>query len=73
MSDSAEGVLEAMGERATETAKHVAAAASDCCDAWSKQLSECTASTKEFIRNDPLKSILIAAGVGLVLGWLVRR
>ncbi|HEV2973093.1 MAG TPA: DUF883 C-terminal domain-containing protein [Pirellulales bacterium] len=75
MSDAAESVPgsgPAHG-KAQETMEHFAHAASECCSAWSEQLRDCTNSAEDFVRKQPIKSLLIAAGVGLLIGLVVRR
>ena len=33
----------------------------------------CLSFVEDFIREQPVKSVLIAAGTGALLGWLLRR
>ncbi len=30
-------------------------------------------STEQYIRENPIKSVLIAAGAGILIGWLLKR
>ena len=62
-----------LGEHAREAVEHVAEAASDCCSAWSEQCKHLAESAEDYVRKQPIKSLLIAAGVGLLLGLAVRR
>jgi ElaB/YqjD/DUF883 family membrane-anchored ribosome-binding protein len=75
MSDAAESPLgsDSTHGKVQETMEHFAHAASECCSAWSEQLRDCTNSAEDFVRKQPIKSLLIAAGVGLLIGLVVRR
>jgi ElaB/YqjD/DUF883 family membrane-anchored ribosome-binding protein len=53
--------------------EHFAEAASEYCSDWSEQLRLCTESAETYIRKQPIKSLLIAAGVGVLIGLAVRR
>ena len=62
-----------LGEQAREAVEHVAEAASECCPAWSEQCKHLAETTEDYVRKQPLKSLLIAAGIGLLVGLAVRR
>jgi ElaB/YqjD/DUF883 family membrane-anchored ribosome-binding protein len=50
-----------------------AEAASEYCSDLSEQLRLCTESAEKYIRKQPIKSLLIAAGVGVLIGLVARR
>lgn len=50
-----------------------AEAAEECCSEWSERLRAYAEPAGEFIRKRPLESLLIAAGVGLLVGLAIRR
>jgi ElaB/YqjD/DUF883 family membrane-anchored ribosome-binding protein len=62
-----------LGEHARDVVEHVAEAASECCSAWSEQYKHFAESAEDYVRKQPVKSLLIAAGVGLLIGLAVRR
>jgi ElaB/YqjD/DUF883 family membrane-anchored ribosome-binding protein len=60
-------------EQVQQQVEGFAEAASEYCSGWSEQLRACTESAEEYIRKEPIKSLLIAAGVGVLIGLAVRR
>ncbi len=75
MSSPAEGQQGAgsLGQQARDMADHVAEVAEECCSAWSEQCKHLAESTGDYVRKQPVKSLLIAAGIGLLVGLTVRR
>lgn len=63
------GPVEQAGERVEEFAE----AAAECCAEWSEQLRGFTNTAEQFIRKRPIQSLLIAGGVGLLVGLALRR
>jgi len=63
-----------VGDTATETVARLGANASECSEEGRVKMRQVERSFAQYVREQPLKSILIAAGVGLVLGrfWLRR-
>ncbi len=61
-------------DAAQETVEQLRASAADCATAGREQVQQVERGFAQYVRDQPLKSILIAAGVGLVLGrfWLRR-
>jgi ElaB/YqjD/DUF883 family membrane-anchored ribosome-binding protein len=60
-------------EQVKQQVEGFAKAASECSSDWSEQLRACTESAEEYIRKEPIKSLLIAAGVGVLIGLIVSR
>jgi ElaB/YqjD/DUF883 family membrane-anchored ribosome-binding protein len=61
-------------EMAQEKVEQVRTVAADCANEGREKVRQVEHSVEEYIREQPLKSMLIAAGVGLVLGrfWMRR-
>jgi len=61
-------------EMAQEKVDQVQAGAADCAKEGSEKIRQAEHSIEQYIREQPVKSMLIAAGVGLVLGrfWMRR-
>ena len=57
----------------TETARHVGEAASQYYEQGRQQLTGWEQSLEENIRAKPLQSVLLATGIGLLLGLLWRK
>lgn len=70
--------LREMGEIAKEVAQEkfeqVRSNASQCCEQGRDKLQQVEHTIEQYIRDRPLKSILIAAGIGLLFGrfWMRR-
>jgi ElaB/YqjD/DUF883 family membrane-anchored ribosome-binding protein len=60
-------------EQAAERVEDFAEAAAECCSEWSEQLRGFTKIAEEYIRKQPIQSLLIAGGVGLLVGLAMRR
>jgi len=71
------GTVREMGERIRETAedtlRRVQEAAPEYYEQGREKLSEITAEVEDYIRREPLKAALIAAGVGLCVGLCLMR
>lgn len=61
-------------EMAQEKVDQVRAGAADCAKEGRERIQQVEHGIEQYIRDQPLKSMLIAAGVGLVLGrfWMRR-
>ncbi len=61
-------------DTAQEKVEQLRAGAADCAREGRDKVQQAERSFAQYVREQPLKSILIAAGVGLVLGrfWLRR-
>jgi len=57
----------------TETARQVGETASQSYEQGRQQLAEWEQSLEENIRTKPLQSVLLATGIGLLLGLLWRK
>jgi ElaB/YqjD/DUF883 family membrane-anchored ribosome-binding protein len=62
-----------LSDQARQMVEHVAEAASECCSTWSEQCKHLAETTEDYVRKQPVKSLLIAAGIGLLVGLAVRR
>jgi len=62
-----------MSTQVSETARQVARTASDSYEQGREQLEQVGRSLEENIREKPLESVLIAAGIGLLLAFLWKR
>ena len=60
-------------EMAQEKVEQLRASASSYCEDKRDKVQQVERSVEQFIRQQPLKSILIAAGVGMLLGGLWMR
>ena len=60
-------------EMAQEKVEQLRASASEYCEEGRDKVQQVERSVEQFIRQQPLKSILIAAGVGMLLGGLWMR
>ena len=69
--------LQAMGETvrdaAQETLGRVGETASECCAQGRDKVHGIACACEQFIRQKPLTSVLLAAGVGLLLGRFWNR
>ena len=60
-------------DMAQEKVEQLRASASEYCEEGRDKVQQVERSVEQFIRQQPLKSILIAAGVGMLLGGLWMR
>jgi ElaB/YqjD/DUF883 family membrane-anchored ribosome-binding protein len=75
MSSPAEGQqgTGSIGGQARDVVEQVAEVAQECCSAWTEQCKHLAKTTEQYVRKQPVKSLLIAAGIGLLVGLAVRR
>ena len=73
LKDSAQEYLHAGREKASEYLDAGREKASEYYEMSKAKAQEWEHSVEEYIREKPLQSVLIAAGVGAVLGFLLRR
>jgi ElaB/YqjD/DUF883 family membrane-anchored ribosome-binding protein len=61
-------------EMAQEKVEQVRAGAADCATEGREKVRDVQRSFEQYVREQPLKSVLIAVGIGMVLGrfWLRR-
>jgi ElaB/YqjD/DUF883 family membrane-anchored ribosome-binding protein len=74
--DTAERVRAQAGafvKTARETAESMGSQASDIADRVTDQAGEALEDTRVFVREQPMAALLIAAGVGFALGYMLRR
>ena len=65
--------IEAIRDGAGETAEHLRGAASEQWQDTRLKAKELHVSMEDYIRENPTKSVVVAAGAGFVLGLLIRR
>ena len=80
LKESAVGVKDAVADLATETSKYAHDRIADAKDSAAamvetakEKADEYNTAVMTFVRKNPYKAIAIAAGTGLVLGFLLRR
>lgn len=70
------GAVEVAGQKLDAAVDYVGSAKNTlghaCQDGW-KGMKGLKGKVMEYTRTDPLNALLIAAGTGLVLGWLTKR
>jgi ElaB/YqjD/DUF883 family membrane-anchored ribosome-binding protein len=64
---------DAAADSCCETAEKWREAAADCCAAGAEQVRNATQTIEDFVRRQPVTSLLIAAGVGFVAALFVTR
>ena len=67
------GTTQEVSAQVTETARQVGEAASQAYEQGRQQLAGWEQSFEENIRAKPLQSVLLATGIGLLLGLLWRK
>jgi len=70
---SPQGQAQELGTQITETARQVGETASQYYDQGHEQLGALEGYLEDNIRQKPLQSILIAAGVGMLIGLLWKK
>ena len=65
--------IEAIREGAGETAAQLRGAATDQWEDTREKARELHVTMKDYVRENPTKAVLAAAGAGFVLGLLIRR
>ncbi|HKD38057.1 MAG TPA: hypothetical protein VKB78_14690 [Pirellulales bacterium] len=60
-------------EQLKQQVEGFAETAEECCSEWSERLRAYAEPAEEFIRKQPIKSLLIAASVGVLIGLAIRR
>lgn len=60
-------------DAATQAANQVRDRAAEYYSKGKEKVQACEETTEQYIRDNPMKSVLIAAGAGLVIGFLLRR
>jgi ElaB/YqjD/DUF883 family membrane-anchored ribosome-binding protein len=61
------------GSTGSATAEKWRDAAEECCAAGAERMRNAAEFVEDFVRAQPVKSLLIAAGVGLLAGLLILR
>lgn len=73
MSESARQMGQQVKEKAQEQFENIRQTAGEYYEQGREKAMEWEQNFEEYIREQPVKSVLIAAGVGLFLGFLWRR
>jgi len=69
MIDRIQGLESALGPQADELKERALEYAASACEV----LSEGTDKVKTFVVNEPARALGIALGLGVLLGWLIKR
>ena len=62
-----------MKEDLEKVVEEIDQSASECCAEMREKASELCSSMESYVRQEPMKSVVIAAGLGLVAGLLLSR
>lgn len=62
-----------MAEPIDEVVDQIDESASQCCAQMREKASELCQTLEDYVRREPMKAVLIAAGVGLVVGFALTR
>ncbi|MCC7083385.1 MAG: hypothetical protein IT427_00080 [Pirellulales bacterium] len=62
-----------MDENLEKVVSDVEKSASECCCEMRQKAADLCSCVEDFARNEPLKALLIAGGLGLVVGVLLSR
>jgi ElaB/YqjD/DUF883 family membrane-anchored ribosome-binding protein len=63
----------AMAEPIKEAVEQIDESASQCCAEMQAKASEFYRSVEDYVNREPMKAVLIAAGLGLVAGIVLSR
>ncbi len=62
-----------MDEKLNEVVAEVERSASECCAEMRQKAAELCSSVEDYAKREPLKALMIAGGLGLVVGVLLSR
>jgi ElaB/YqjD/DUF883 family membrane-anchored ribosome-binding protein len=62
-----------MSEELDKVMNDIDRSASECCSQMREKATELCTSVEQYVRQEPMKSVVIAAGLGLVAGLLLSR
>jgi ElaB/YqjD/DUF883 family membrane-anchored ribosome-binding protein len=62
-----------MNEELDKVVNDIEQSASECCADMREKAAELCGSVEDYVRREPMKSVVIAAGLGLVTGLLLSR
>ena len=62
-----------MKEEIEKTINDIDESAAECCSQMREKAGELCNSVEAYVRKEPMKAVVIAAGVGLVAGLLLSR
>jgi ElaB/YqjD/DUF883 family membrane-anchored ribosome-binding protein len=62
-----------MNEELEKVVKDIDKSASECCAEMKEKAGELCGSIEAYVRQEPMKSVAIAAGLGLVAGLILSR
>ncbi len=62
-----------MNEDLNKVVSDIEESASECCSEMRERAAELCGTVEDFVRQEPMKSVVIAAGLGLVAGLLLSR
>ncbi|HEY2826999.1 MAG TPA: hypothetical protein VGJ04_05305 [Pirellulales bacterium] len=62
-----------MNEEFEKVVSDIEQSASECCSEMREKAAELCGTVEDYVRHEPMKSVVIAAGLGLVAGLLLSR
>ncbi len=62
-----------MNEDLDKVVNDIEKSASECCNEMRERATELCGTVEDYVRQEPMKSVVIAAGLGLVAGLLLSR
>jgi ElaB/YqjD/DUF883 family membrane-anchored ribosome-binding protein len=62
-----------MNEDLEKVVSDIEESASECCSEMREKATELCNTVEDYVRQEPMKSVVIAAGLGLVAGLLLSR
>jgi len=62
-----------MNEELDKVMAEVDQSAEQCCAEMREKASELCSTVEDYVRREPMKSVVVAAGVGLLAGLLLSR
>jgi ElaB/YqjD/DUF883 family membrane-anchored ribosome-binding protein len=62
-----------MAEELDKVMDEIDRSASECCTEMKEKAAELCNSVEAYVRQEPMKSVVIAAGLGLLTGLLLSR
>jgi ElaB/YqjD/DUF883 family membrane-anchored ribosome-binding protein len=62
-----------MNEELDKVVADIDRSASECCSELKEKAADLYSNVEEYVHNEPMKSVAIAAGLGLIAGLLISR
>ena len=62
-----------MNDELNKVVSDIEKSATECCTEMRQRATELCGTVEDYVRQEPMKSVVIAAGLGLVAGLLLSR